>query len=40
LPGAQWNVDGAIETAKARAAWLSDQWHSLCALRADLPLAA
>ena len=25
LPGAQWNLDGAILTAKARAAWLSNQ---------------
>lgn len=40
LPGAQWNVDGAVETAKARAVWLSDQWLSLCALRSGLPLAA
>lgn len=40
LPGAQWNVAGAVETAKARAVWLSDQWHSLCALRGSLPLAA
>lgn len=41
LPGAQWNVDGAVETAKARTVWLSDQWLSLCALRSGgLPLAA
>lgn len=40
LPGAQWNVDGAVETAKARTAWLSDQWQSLCKLRGSLTLAA
>jgi hypothetical protein len=39
LPGAQWIVSGAIQTAKARAAWLSDQWQSLCHLRSTLPLA-
>jgi hypothetical protein len=40
LPGAQWIVSGAVQTAKARAAWLSGQWHSLCAQRSALPLAA
>jgi hypothetical protein len=40
LPGAQWNLAGAVDTAKARAAWLSGQWHSLCTLRGALPLAA
>jgi hypothetical protein len=42
LPGAQWTVAGAVQTAKARAAWLSDssQWQSLCNLRGTLPLAA
>lgn len=40
LPGAQWEVDGAVYTAKARAAWLSGSWQSLCALRSALPLAA
>jgi len=40
LPGAQWHVTGAVETAKARAVWLSGSWHSLCALRGGLPLAA
>ncbi|MFZ5819366.1 MAG: ISKra4 family transposase [Chloroflexota bacterium] len=39
LPGAQWLVDGAIYTAKARAAWLSGQWQTLCQERANLPLA-
>jgi hypothetical protein len=38
LPGAQWTVDGAVKTAKARAAWLSGQWRSLCDQRAALPL--
>ena len=27
LPGAQWEVEGAIHTAKARAVWLSGTWH-------------
>ena len=40
LPGAQWTVTGAVQTAKARAVWLSDQWHALCYLRATFPLAA
>jgi hypothetical protein len=38
LPGAQWIVSGAVQTAKARAAWLSEQWHILCAQRSALPL--
>lgn len=37
--GAQWIVAGAVLTAKARAAWLSGTWHSLCQKRARLPLA-
>jgi len=37
--GAQWIVEGAVLTAKARAAWLSGDWHSLCQKRANLPLA-
>lgn len=37
--GAQWIVPGAVRTAKARAAWLSGNWHSLCQKRARLPLA-
>jgi hypothetical protein len=40
LPGAQWEVDGAVYTAKARAAWLSGSWQPLCAQRSALPLAA
>ena len=40
LPGAQWTVSGAVQTAKARAVWLSDQWQQLCDLRSALPLAA
>lgn len=39
LPGAQWTVRGAVQTAKARAAWLSGQWKSLCDQRSALPLA-
>lgn len=39
LPGAQWVVEGAVQTAKARAAWLSGEWHSLCERRSALPLA-
>jgi hypothetical protein len=38
--GAQWTVDGAVQTAKARAAWLSGDWASLCIKRSALPLAA
>ena len=37
--GAQWIVEGAVLTAKARAAWLSGNWHCLCQKRARLPLA-
>lgn len=39
LPGAQWIVEGAVQTAKARAAWLSGEWHALCERRSALPLA-
>lgn len=39
LPGAQWQVEGAIHTAKARASWLSGSWASLCRARSALPLA-
>jgi len=39
LPGAQWNLDGAIVTAKARAAWMSGNWQKLVAARSLLPLA-
>jgi hypothetical protein len=38
--GARWFEGGAVATAKARAAWLSDQWDNLAARRANLPLAA
>jgi hypothetical protein len=39
--GAQWTVEGAKLTAKARAAWLShnNDWEILCSMRAGLPLA-
>lgn len=39
LPGAQWNLDGAILTAKARCAWLSGCWQELVSQRSLLPLA-
>ena len=39
LPGAQWIVPGAVHTAKARSAWLSGSWRSLCDRRSALPLA-
>jgi hypothetical protein len=39
LSGAQWTVTGAVQTAKARAVWLSGQWQTLCHQRAVLPLA-
>lgn len=37
--GARWTPNGAVATAKARAAWLSNQWDDLAACRATLPLA-
>jgi hypothetical protein len=40
LPGAQWNLTGAVQTAKARAVWLSGQWQNLCHIRATTPLHA
>jgi hypothetical protein len=40
LPGAQWTLDGAILTAKARAAWMSGNWQKLVSARSLLPLAA
>jgi hypothetical protein len=40
LPGAQWNLDGAILTAKARTAWMSGNWQKLVSARSLLPLAA
>ena len=39
LPGAQWEVEGAVLTAKARAAWLSGTWNQLVQARSLLPLA-
>ena len=39
LPGAQWELEGAILTAKARTAWLSGTWHKLASARSALPLA-
>jgi hypothetical protein len=38
--GARWSKKGLVQTAKARAAWLSDAWDTLSARRAHLPLAA
>jgi hypothetical protein len=38
--GAQWLVDGAIRTAKARAAWLSGEWDGCITPDSGLPLAA
>jgi Uncharacterised protein family (UPF0236) len=38
--GARWTEDGAVSTAKARAAWLSNQWDVLAKHRAALPLAS
>jgi hypothetical protein len=39
--GAQWLVEGAVQTAKARAAWLSeDEWDLLSKPFSALPLAA
>lgn len=38
--GARWTEPGAVQTAKARAAWLSGDWDILSAQRAALPLAA
>lgn len=40
LPGAQWNVEGAVLTAKTRAAWMSGNWQKLVSARSLLPLAA
>lgn len=39
LPGAQWPEQGALYTAKARAAWLSGQWQTICDRRTCLLLA-
>ncbi len=38
--GAQWQLAGATQTAKARAAWLSGSWDALAHQRDGLPLAA
>jgi hypothetical protein len=40
VPGATWNRQGARFTAKARAAFLSDQWEILTARREYLPRVA
>lgn len=39
VPGAIWNLDSARYVAKARAAYLSDQWPFLAHRRSHLPLA-
>ena len=38
--GARWTEIGAVQTAKARPAWLSGNWEQLATARAALPLAA
>ncbi len=38
--GARWSQEGARKTAKARAAWLSHDWHELARRRAQLDQAA
>lgn len=37
--GARWTERGAVQTAKARAAWLSGNWDSLAEARTAFPLA-
>jgi hypothetical protein len=37
--GAQWIIPGAVDTAKARTAWLSEEWTPVCTRWADSPLA-
>jgi len=37
--GAQWILAGAVDTAKARAAWLSEAWMPVCTRWSALPLA-
>jgi hypothetical protein len=37
--GAQWIVPGAVDTAKARATWLSEEWTPVCMQWSALPLA-
>lgn len=39
LPGAQWQVEGAVLVAKARTAWMSGNWNKLVSARSLLPLA-
>lgn len=38
--GARWTEEGAVTTAKARAAWLSDEWDAVTRPEPDLTLAA
>lgn len=38
--GARWTEEGALKTAKARAAWLGDAWDEVTRPRRNLPLAA
>lgn len=40
LAGARWTYNGGVQTAKARAAWLSGTWDALALKRAALPLAS
>jgi hypothetical protein len=40
LAGARWSFAGSVQTAKARAAWLSGDWDALALKRALLPLAS
>jgi hypothetical protein len=40
VSGAIWELDNAVKTAKARAAWLNGDWQSLSSRRELLPLAA
>lgn len=40
VPGARWNLNSARRVAKARAAFLSNQWNTLAQHRSHLPLAA
>ena len=39
IAGARWTFDGSVQTAKARAAWLSGDWETLAVKRSLLPLA-
>ncbi len=38
--GARWTEEGAIATAKARCAWLSNQWDQVSSMRGDRPIVA